>query len=127
VVVVTHAAGCVAMCRSATRLPLDRIEPAAPCGVYRMTRPSSKSGSDSTPKGSLWKMDPAVNGSVAHLSDLGRHTAPWNHFGSGGGYTGPPGSLLAPEPIRQQWQAERKKAKAPGSGAAANGGPREQQ
>jgi broad specificity phosphatase PhoE len=106
VVMVTHAAGCIGLCRAATQLPLDGIEPAAPCSVYRMTRPSrSRSLSSSPLTSSAWRMDPALNGCVRHLSDLGSHTVPWNHFGNKhkdphGGYTGPLDSLLVPKSVR---------------------------
>jgi broad specificity phosphatase PhoE len=127
IVLVTHAAGCVGLCRAATRLPLNKISPAAPCGVYRMTRrqplrsqddSSSSSSSSSPADGPEWKMDGTLNGCVGHLSEMGAGTVPWNHFGNSKtdphrGYTGPVDSPLAPESVRleqrqlQQMQKEQ--------------------
>jgi len=88
IIVVTHAAGCVALARAAANLTLQEINPAPPCGMYILTR------SCNTP---IWSLDhhsipSGANGFVGHVSDLGRHTFPWNHFGNkkeNNGYTGP--------------------------------------
>jgi broad specificity phosphatase PhoE len=90
IIVVTHAAGCIALARSAAGLTLQDINPAPPCGMYILTRSSSDTH--------LWSLDhhaiPAgANGFVGHVTDLGQATHPWNHFGNkkeNNGYTGPP-------------------------------------
>ncbi|GAX24774.1 transcription factor C subunit 7 [Fistulifera solaris] len=95
-VLITHAAGCVGLSSATSDSPLEAITPAAPCGIYRLTRSSSQS---------LWTLpshDDMWNGHTDHLSDIGRHTTPWNHFGdkksTNLGYTGPPNSRFAPAP-----------------------------
>jgi broad specificity phosphatase PhoE len=113
IVLVTHAAGCVGLCRAATHLPLQQIAPAAPCGIYRMTRRSRSSDDESSVKenGPQWTMDLKLNGYVGHLSEMGA-TVPWNHFGNSKtdrhrGYTGPVDSPLAPESVRLEQQQQQ--------------------
>jgi broad specificity phosphatase PhoE len=114
IVLVTHAAGCVGLCRAATHLPLQQIAPAAPCGIYRMTRRSRSSDDEEssvTESGPQWTMDLKLNGYVGHLSEMGA-TVPWNHFGNSKtdphrGYTGPVDSPLAPESVRLEQQQKR--------------------
>jgi len=89
VVIVTHAAGCIALAKAATGLNLQEINTASPCSVYHLTRSCQVN---------CWDLDhfskpDTGNGYTGHLSDLGTHTTPWNHFGNkqvNGGYTGPP-------------------------------------
>lgn len=92
---VSHAAGCVAMSKALTGLPLNEITPAGPCSIYMFSRTS---GSDP------WSLDPhdkpeSMNGYTGHLSDTGTKTVPWNNFGDGKTkfYTGPPTSRFAPK------------------------------
>lgn len=113
-VVVTHAAACIGLCRAAIRGVLADITPAAPCSVYRLTRTSDTQ---------VWEMDAhdkkpettdtnsssttsvCLNGHSDHLSDLGSKTVPWNHFGDKKihkGYTGPPASRFAPKEVREE-------------------------
>eukprot|EP00934_Nitzschia_sp_Nitz4_P004404 Nitzschia sp. Nitz4//scaffold64_size103689//70026//71041//NITZ4_004442-RA/size103689-snap-gene-0.130-mRNA-1//-1//CDS//3329556148//4394//frame0 len=94
-VLVSHAAGCIALARSLTQMPLNEITPAAPCAIYGFQRTSDTS---------VWELDPhddleGTNGYTGHLSDVGSSTTPWNHFGDGKNkfYTGPPTSRFAPE------------------------------
>ena len=90
IVLVTHAAGCVAMAAAAAGLTLQDINAASPCGIYRLTR--------TIDSGDKWEIDfygkkGGMNGFTGHLSDMGEHTIPWNHFGPkdvNNGYTGPP-------------------------------------
>ena len=94
-VLVTHAAGCVGLSSATSNSSLDAITPAAPCGVYRLTRSSSQSLWTLPPHNDMW------NGHTDHLSDMGQYTTPWNHFGdksNNKGYTGPPDSRFAPNP-----------------------------
>jgi len=101
VVMVSHAAGCVNLCRVATKQSLSDITPAAPCSVYRLTRTSDTD---------VWNLDPhdlkgGMNGYSDHLDMKGGSTVPWNHFGDKSvhkGYTGPPTSRFAPEEVREQ-------------------------
>lgn len=87
-VIITHAAACIGLARAAANLTLQDISPAAPCSIYRLTRTSNSP---------VWHLDNAeapnsMNGFVNHLSDLGRSTVPWNHFGDkrvNAGYSGP--------------------------------------
>ncbi len=92
-IVVTHAACCIGFVKAAAKMRLQEINPAAPCSIYRLTR-SKESVS--------WEIDHhtkenGMNGFTGHLSDIGEHTIPWNHFdrkakGSSSydsGYTGP--------------------------------------
>jgi len=94
-IVVTHAACCIGLTKSATNATLQDINPAAPCAIYRLKRES---------RNEPWQMDHyskdnGMNGFSGHLSDIGKHTFPWNHFDRkkqehratpGAGYTGPP-------------------------------------
>ena len=94
-IVVTHAACCIGLAKAATKKPLQEINPAAPCSIYRITKDQNN----------LWNIDDfssenGMNGFSGHLSDLGQHTFPWNHFSRtienrgnhDAGYTGPPKS-----------------------------------
>ena len=97
IVVVTHAAACIGLCRAATASNTwEDITPAAPCSVYRLSR---KVGED------VWTLDAhdapnSLNGHTSHLTELGTTTKPWNNFGDkkvNKGYTGPPTSRFAPK------------------------------
>lgn len=114
-VVVTHAAACIGLAAAATNLTVADINPAAPCGVYRLTRTGAQPD--------VWKIDAAdadaatstsdstgaikrnLNGHTAHLSNMSGKTIAWNHFGPKNvhrGYTGPPTSRFAPPEIREE-------------------------
>mmetsp|Transcript_21826 Transcript_21826/g.30648 ORF Transcript_21826/g.30648 Transcript_21826/m.30648 type:complete len:189 (-) Transcript_21826:158-724(-) len=96
IVIVTHAAGCIALTRALCGKDFTDIRPAAPCAIYRLTRESGETN--------VWDLDEYDdnfeeegrdnwNGFTGHLSDLGEHTIPWNHFGPksvDNGYSGPP-------------------------------------
>jgi broad specificity phosphatase PhoE len=90
IIVVSHAAGCVGLARSASQQTLQDINPASACAVFRLTRTSNSEKWDLD----HYSMDGGMNGHSKHISDQGIYTIPWNHFGdkSGGedGYTGPP-------------------------------------
>lgn len=96
-VIVTHAAACIGIAKAAAGLTVQDITPAAPCGIYQLTRRSQTE---------VWHLDPhdaegTRNGFIDHLSDLGTSTKIWNHFGDkriNFGYTGPINSRFAPEP-----------------------------
>lgn len=98
-IAVSHAAACIGLTAAASNLTLAEITPAAPCSVYRLTR---------TNDSPIWTLDPhdmdgGFNGYTDHISDLGKNTVPWNHFGNKAvhkGYTGPPSSRFAPESIK---------------------------
>ena len=106
VVIVTHAAACIGLTQAATQCALSDINPATPCGLYRLTRTRN------TP---VWTMDACdcqtataagynFNGHASHVSSLAGKTVAWNHFGdrrnSARGYTGPPTSPFAPPCVR---------------------------
>ena len=101
IIVVTHAAACIGLARSAANVTLQDITPAGPCSVYRLTRTSNSQ---------VWVLDPhdtpgSLNGHTDHLSDLGGNTVPWNNFGDkkiNRGYTGPPKSRFAPPEVRNE-------------------------
>lgn len=90
IVVVTHAAACIGLCRAAANVTLQDVRAAGPCSIFRLTRTSETE---------VWDLDHyskenAMNGYAGHVSDMGPHTTPWNHFGDKSvnlGYTGPPG------------------------------------
>ena len=94
-VVVSHAAACIGLARAAANLTLEEITPAAPCGIFHLTR---------TTDDPSWQLDAhdkegSMNGSVQHISDLGTSTKIWNHFYDKSvniGYSGPPNSPYAP-------------------------------
>jgi hypothetical protein len=93
-VMVSHAAGCVAMAKTLSKKELTDITPAGPCSIYMFSRTS-----DTT----TWELDQhdapnSMNGFTGHLSNLGDATVPWNNFGDGiiKFYTGPPTSRFAP-------------------------------
>uniref|UniRef100_A0A7S1YC87 Phosphoglycerate mutase-like protein n=1 Tax=Grammatophora oceanica TaxID=210454 RepID=A0A7S1YC87_9STRA len=95
IVMVTHAAACVGLTKSAAQLGLEDVNPAGPCGVFRVQR-----WSDTT----KWELDHyskegGYNGHLGHLSQMGKTTYPWNNFGDkqvNKGYTGPPGGNCKP-------------------------------
>ena len=122
-VIVTHAATCIGLVQAATQGALADINPAAPCGVYRLTRNSANQ--------TRWTMDAAaygsddddamhnkstttngrrnprrnLNGHTDHLSFISPNTIAWNHFGDKNhhrGYTGPPTSKFAPPELRRE-------------------------
>lgn len=103
-VVVTHAAACIGLCKAAIQGQLQDVTPAAPCSVYRLTRNS--------PTQTVWDLDPhdavgSLNGHSDHISDLGTNTVPWNNFGDKmihGGYTGPQNSRFAPAELKKSFQ-----------------------
>ena len=75
IVVFTHGACAIALVAALAEVDVKKVEPAAPCGVYKLTQ---------TPLG--W--DIVQNGVTAHLSDLG-YTRPWHNMGGGNEWTGP--------------------------------------
>jgi len=92
-IAVSHAAGCIALAKTLTKLTLQDITPAGPCSIYGFTRESNSS---------VWSLDPhdkpgSLNGYTDHLSNMGSATRPWNNFGDGTTkfYTGPPTSRFA--------------------------------
>jgi broad specificity phosphatase PhoE len=96
IVMVSHAAGCLALSKALTGLPLNKITPAGPCSIYGFTRQSDTA---------IWTVDEhdapsSLNGYTDHLSDMGTATSPWHNFGDGVTkfYTGPPTSRFAPPP-----------------------------
>ena len=103
IILVSHAAGCVAMAKSASRKTLQDINAAAPCAIYRLTREVDDDTASSGCEKGCWDIDhyskeDGMNGYSKHLTDMGAHTIPWNHFGPKGenngptknGWTGPP-------------------------------------
>jgi hypothetical protein len=90
IVVVTHAAACVALSKSLANATLEDVNAAGPCSIFRLARTSD------TP---VWNLDHCdkkngFNGFMGHISEKGSTTVPWNHFGDkkvNGGYTGPKG------------------------------------
>lgn len=93
-VMVSHAAGCIAITKTLSKRPLSDITPAGPCFIFGFSRTSN---TDS------WKLDDhdnldGFNGYDGHLSEMGSATKPWNNFGDGKVkfYTGPPTSRFAP-------------------------------
>ena len=96
-VLVTHAAGCIALSKVLSQKELTDITPAGPCSIYGFTR---------TTNTSQWDLDPhdkvdGFNGRTSHLSASGSTTIPWNNFGDGKRkfYTGPLTSRFAPPTI----------------------------
>jgi broad specificity phosphatase PhoE len=92
-VAVSHAAGCIALARTLTKLTLQDITPAGPCSIFGLWRESDTD---------VWTIDPhdkpgGLNGYTDHLSERGSTTRPWNNFGNGTEkfYTGPPTSRFA--------------------------------
>mmetsp|Transcript_6266 Transcript_6266/g.7291 ORF Transcript_6266/g.7291 Transcript_6266/m.7291 type:complete len:299 (+) Transcript_6266:64-960(+) len=91
IVIVTHAAGCVAMAKSASGKELQDINPAPPCGIYRLDRVSDSEAWDID----HYSKEGGMNGYKDHLGDVGVTTKGWNNFGDdkvNNGYTGPPGN-----------------------------------
>lgn len=89
IIIVTHAACCVSLAAALSKKTLADMNPAPPCGIYRLTR---------TKDCNEWKIDShakkdGFNGRLV-ISDMGTNTVPWNHFGDKNdgtmGYTGPP-------------------------------------
>jgi hypothetical protein len=94
-VMVSHAAGCVALTKTLTKLDFNEITPAGPCSIFAFTRRSDTE---------IWEIDAhdkvdGFNGYNKHLSEMGSATKPWNNFGDGTikFYTGPPTSRFAPK------------------------------
>jgi hypothetical protein len=92
---VSHAAGCIALAKTLTKLDFSEITPAGPCSIYGFTR---------TNETETWTLDAhdkldGFNGYTGHLSEMGSATVPWNNFGDGKTkfYTGPPTSRFAPK------------------------------
>lgn len=90
IIIVTHAAGCVGLTRSASGLELQDINPSPPCGIYRL---------DKVNNANTWDIDHhskegGMNGYTKHITcGIGGTTVPWNNFGDrkiDNGYTGPP-------------------------------------
>jgi hypothetical protein len=94
IVIVSHAAGCIALSKVLTGLNLSEITPAGPCSIYGFTRTNDTD---------VWTIDShdkadGLNGYTGHLSEMGTTTVPWNNFGKTKYYTGPPTSRFAPKP-----------------------------
>ena len=112
-IIVTHAAACIGLVRAASQSTLADITPAAPCGIYVLTRNTSTA--------TAWTLDPhdapqSKNGFTQHISDLGKATKIWNHFGDKAvniGYTGPPTSRFAPSNYKEQPPPPKKSALPP--------------
>jgi broad specificity phosphatase PhoE len=97
-VIVTHAAACIGLVQAAANRTWAEIHPAAPCGIYRLTRSHASQ--------SVWSLDSGhLNGHTSHMSDMSGKTVPWNNFGDKQvhrGYTGPLTSPFAPESLRRE-------------------------
>ena len=100
IVMVSHAAGCIMLAKTLTKLDMTDITPAGPCSIYRFSRTSDTE---------VWSIDPhdkidGYNGYTGHISNLGSSTVPWNNFGDGKikFYTGPPTSRFAPKNLNGQ-------------------------
>lgn len=94
-VMVSHAAGCIALAKAFTQLKLTDITPAAPCSIYGLERSKETN---------VWSMAAhddlqGHNGYTGHLAEMGSSTVPWSNFGDGTTkfYTGPPTSRFAPK------------------------------
>ncbi|CAJ1900830.1 unnamed protein product [Cylindrotheca closterium] len=97
IVMVSHAAGCIALSKAFSQQQFSDITPAGPCSIYGLTR---------TKETNVWSIAAhddltGHNGFTGHLSDMGTATRPWNKFGDGSDvnkkfYTGPPTSRFAP-------------------------------
>ena len=74
-VIVTHAAVAIALVAALANVGVNKVEPAAPCGIYKL---------EQTPLG--W--DIVENGLTAHLADLG-FTRPWHNMSAANEWTGP--------------------------------------
>lgn len=91
IIIVSHAAGCVALAAAAAGKDITEMNCAGPCCIFRLDR------TDNT---SQWNIDhhslkDGMNGYTGHISDSGVHTIPWNHFAkrtkeNPSGYSGPP-------------------------------------
>ena len=89
IVMVSHAAGVIALTRAVSQLTYQDINPAGPCGIFRLTRTSN------TNKWDLdhYALEGGLNGHTKHLTTMGNFTIPWNNYGDKSinkGYTGPP-------------------------------------
>ncbi|GFH57862.1 phosphoglycerate mutase-like protein [Chaetoceros tenuissimus] len=91
-ILVSHAALCIGLVKSATGCELEEINPAAPCSIYKITRASSDD------KWSIdhHSIDDGMNGFTSHMKDIGTCTRPWNNFHTRcdenpRGYSGPQG------------------------------------
>ena len=88
-IVVTHAACCIGLVKSATGMALQDINAASPCSIFKLTR---------KPRDTKWGIDHfskegGMNGFTDHMDDIGTMTRPWNNFGDkkvDNGWTGPP-------------------------------------
>jgi hypothetical protein len=96
-VMVSHAAGCLALAKTLAKKELQYITPAAPCSIYMFTRTSDTD---------TWTLDEhdapdSMNGYTDHMPDLGKATKPWSNFGDGTTkfYTGPPNSRFHPDKL----------------------------
>jgi len=89
IVIVTHAAGCVALSKSASGQDLKNINPSPPCGIYRLDRVDDSERWDIDD----YSKEGGMNGYTDHLCcGVGETTVPWHHFGDkevNNGYTGP--------------------------------------
>lgn len=90
IVVVTHAAGCVAMAAAAAGKPITQMNPASPCCIFRLDR------TDNSPTWTIdhHSMEGGMNGYTGHMRNQGISTIPWNHFApktkeNPNGYSGP--------------------------------------
>jgi len=101
IVIVSHAASCIGLAKAASQLPLDSIQAAAPCSIFQLTRTSNTD---------VWQIDPhdqegSMNGSVVHISEVGKSTKIWNHFYDKAvniGWSGPPDSPYAPQNLSNE-------------------------
>eukprot|EP00980_Cylindrotheca_fusiformis_P031682 scaffold26784_cov113-Cylindrotheca_fusiformis.AAC.3 len=99
-VMVSHAAGCIALSKAFTQLEATDITPAGPCSIFGFSRTSNTE---------VWTIDKHTdreghNGFTGHLSEIGTTTLPWNNFGGGDRkvYTGPPNSRFAPTSDKEE-------------------------
>eukprot|EP00560_Eucampia_antarctica_P008964 CAMPEP_0197825278 /NCGR_PEP_ID=MMETSP1437-20131217/2382_1 /TAXON_ID=49252 ORGANISM="Eucampia antarctica, Strain CCMP1452" /NCGR_SAMPLE_ID=MMETSP1437 /ASSEMBLY_ACC=CAM_ASM_001096 /LENGTH=278 /DNA_ID=CAMNT_0043425207 /DNA_START=145 /DNA_END=981 /DNA_ORIENTATION=+ len=91
IVIVTHAAGCVALAAAAAGRDVSEMSSAGPCSIYRLNRSDNSTRWDTD----HFSLEGGMNGYSGHISDTGITTTPWNHFGpktdeNPSGYTGPP-------------------------------------
>lgn len=89
IILVTHAACCIGLVKSASGVALEEINPAAPCALYKLTRMTNENEWDIDHHSKVGGM----NGFIGHMKDVGTFTRPWNNFGNrdiDNGYTGPP-------------------------------------
>lgn len=70
--VVTHAAGCIALAASAAGVHTDDINAAAPCSITKLSRSSNDD---------IWELCDVNHGYKDHMSTLGKKTWPWHFSG----------------------------------------------